>query len=145
MFCSSCSLRSSSAAFLSSSSCCRSRLAWAAEATAWREQGDGGQPDTGVGRQSQPKREGGRASPRAGRASSSPTASRVPETTAEAKVTRSLLLLYLWPLSHYQGYPLPAIPELEVELPPILESRQSCYSDLWGNSKGKRASQESNL
>lgn len=39
VFCSSRSLRSSSAAFLSSSSCCRSRLAWAAEATAWNRKG----------------------------------------------------------------------------------------------------------
>lgn len=38
VFCSSRSLRSSSAAFLSSSSCCRSRLACAAEATAWGAQ-----------------------------------------------------------------------------------------------------------
>lgn len=39
VFCSSRSLRSSSAAFLSSSSCCRSRPAWAADTAAWREQG----------------------------------------------------------------------------------------------------------
>lgn len=35
LLCSSCSLRSSAAAFLSSSSCCFSKLAWAAAAVAW--------------------------------------------------------------------------------------------------------------
>lgn len=36
LFCNSCSFRSSSAAFLSSSSCCLIRLAWPAAAVAWQ-------------------------------------------------------------------------------------------------------------
>ena len=117
VFWSSRSFRSSSAAFLSSSSCCRSRLAWAAEATAWRVQRrwraarHRRQWDS-VGlswsqRGRAPRREGSGAVP-------GPGVMGTQDNHGEAEVTcPPPPPHHLWPLSHHQGSPLPCIPQLE--------------------------------